>query len=426
MGSQKPRCLRTSSSADFTLFSATTTSGRSPTARDTRACSSGSGAAATVGAGAVDGDLAVDVEIRAQPAHGVLAILLRGGELALRGLDRRLGAEDVDLRHLAGLVERLGLGAPLLGKLDVLLLDVDARVGVDDAEVVRRDAQEHGVLRAEDSLLCVGDAELRLLVCAPLAVAGVDRLREDDAVVPVVARQDDGAVRAAGVERDFLGVADRATGGLHVRQDRRQHQLAVLLLHLHLGARALHGIVDLQRAVERLPQRQVRLRGGGRRREGEDPEDSFHLRMPPRIGSARKSPSRSEDADSDSTRSRITALLPSMMNNASRRGSVTPISPRSMARCRTSATRCTRVWYCGWQVRFWRRCCCALPSGKRIDMYRRKNSRFSPKKSQTAASMARNFCGNGTSRSRAASTRACSCIIALSNVFSTSSSRSRK
>ena len=128
------------------------------------------------GCRAVDGDVAVEVEVGAQPAHRVLAVLLRRGELPLRRFQRRLGAENVDLRHLAGFVEGLGLRAAFLSEIDVLLLDVDARVGVEDAEIVRGDAEEHGVLGAEDALLRVGHAELRLLVRAALAVARVDRL----------------------------------------------------------------------------------------------------------------------------------------------------------------------------------------------------------------------------------------------------------
>src|SRR5436309_2009992 len=52
------------------------------------------------------GDVAAQIEIGAQRALRRLALLLRGREQSLRGLDRGLGAEHIDLRHFAGLIER--------------------------------------------------------------------------------------------------------------------------------------------------------------------------------------------------------------------------------------------------------------------------------------------------------------------------------
>src|SRR5258705_95380 len=90
---------------------------------------------------------------RAAPA--ARAHVPRGGKLALRGFDRGVRAKDVDLGRLARLVERARLRAALLSHIDVALLDGDAVVGVDDAEVVRGDAEKDGVFRAEDALLRV-------------------------------------------------------------------------------------------------------------------------------------------------------------------------------------------------------------------------------------------------------------------------------
>jgi hypothetical protein len=109
-----------------------------------------------------DFDVAVDVEVLAQRADRRLPSLLRDRHLPLRRLDRRLRAEHVDLRHLARLVERLRLFAARRRELDVLLLHVDARVGVDHGLVVRGDAQQHRVLRSALGLSRVLDAELRL------------------------------------------------------------------------------------------------------------------------------------------------------------------------------------------------------------------------------------------------------------------------
>ena len=107
-------------------------------------------------------DVRIEIEVDAQAAGGVVAVLLRDGVGALGALQCGLRAQNVDARPFARFVERLRLATLLVREVDVLPLDLEACVGVDDRQVIRSYAQYDGILSPELRFAGVLDAELRL------------------------------------------------------------------------------------------------------------------------------------------------------------------------------------------------------------------------------------------------------------------------